>query len=50
MKIKVEADSIFKIFGDNPKEALKLLKQGESKDAIFEATGDTIGVQVRSSW
>jgi glycine betaine/proline transport system ATP-binding protein len=48
MKIKVEADSIFKIFGDNPKEALKLLKQGESKDAIFEATGDTIGVQEAS--
>lgn len=48
MKIKVEADSIFKIFGDNPKEALELLKQGESKDAIFEATGDTIGVQEAS--
>ena len=48
MKIKVEADSIFKIFGDNPKEALKLLKQGESKDTIFEATGDTIGVQEAS--
>ncbi|PSM17014.1 MULTISPECIES: quaternary amine ABC transporter ATP-binding protein [Nitratireductor] len=43
--IKVQAESIFKVFGGSPNEALKLLKQGKSKDAIFEATGDTIGVQ-----
>ncbi|MVA98178.1 betaine/proline/choline family ABC transporter ATP-binding protein [Nitratireductor sp. CAU 1489] len=44
-KIKVEARSIFKVFGTSPHDALQLLKQGKSKDAIFEATGDTIGVQ-----
>jgi glycine betaine/proline transport system ATP-binding protein len=45
MNIKVEAKSIFKVFGSEPKRALELLKKGESKAAIFEATGNTIGVQ-----
>ncbi len=45
MNIKVEAKSIFKVFGSEPKKALELLSSGKSKEEIFEATGNTIGVQ-----
>ncbi|MCO6391521.1 betaine/proline/choline family ABC transporter ATP-binding protein [Aliihoeflea aestuarii] len=45
MNIKVEAKSIFKVFGNEPKKALELLSGGKSKEEIFEATGNTIGVQ-----
>ncbi|MEA3383145.1 MAG: glycine betaine/L-proline ABC transporter ATP-binding protein ProV, partial [Campylobacterota bacterium] len=34
-----------KVFGDEPKKALKMLESGLSKDKIFEKTGMTIGVQ-----
>jgi glycine betaine/proline transport system ATP-binding protein len=43
--IKVAANSIFKVFGDSPDEALRLLRDGQTKEEIFEATGNTIGVQ-----
>ncbi|WP_458700742.1 glycine betaine/L-proline ABC transporter ATP-binding protein ProV [Sulfurospirillum sp. 1307] len=37
--------NIYKVFGNNPKLAMKLLKSGENKDSIFKKTGMTIGVQ-----
>jgi len=43
--IKVAAKSIFKVFGDRPDAALRLLRDGQTKEEIFEATGNTIGVQ-----
>ncbi len=44
-KVKVEVRNLFKIFGPNPKQAMKLLKQGLEKAEIFEKTETTIGVQ-----
>jgi glycine betaine/proline transport system ATP-binding protein len=45
MTTKVSARNLYKIFGAEPEEALRLLEEGRSKDAIFEATGQTVGVQ-----
>ncbi len=45
MKIKVEAKSIYKIFGPDPASAQRLLAEGRGKDEIFEQTGNTVGVQ-----
>jgi len=44
MAYKLEVRKICKIFGDNPKTALKLLAQNIDKDEIFERTGQTVGV------
>lgn len=45
MAIKLEVRHLYKIFGDEPEVALKLLAQGIDKDKIFEQTGMTVGVQ-----
>ncbi len=45
MKNKVSAKSVFKIFGENPHDALNRLRSGETKGEIFEGTGQTVGVQ-----
>lgn len=45
MPDKLTVKNVFKVFGDKPREALALLDQGQSKEAILEATGQTIGVQ-----
>jgi len=42
---KIIIENLYKIFGDSPDKALKLLKQGEDKDSILNKTGMTIGVQ-----
>ena len=42
---KLIVKNVFKVFGENPKKALKMLKNGESKEEIFTKTGMTIGVQ-----
>ena len=44
-EVKLEVKSLFKIFGPHPKKAMKLLDEGFDKDAIFEKTETTIGVQ-----
>ena len=44
-KVKVAVKNLFKIFGPHPKKAMSLLKQGLDKEAIFEKTETTIGVQ-----
>lgn len=44
MKPKVVVKHLFKVFGDNPEEAMNLLNQGIGKAEIFERTGKTIGV------
>ena len=44
-KVKIEVKNLFKIFGPHPKKALKLLKQGLDKEAIFEKIETTVGVQ-----
>jgi glycine betaine/proline transport system ATP-binding protein len=45
MTVKLKVKEVFKIFGDHPAEALRLLASGESKETIFQTTGQTIGVQ-----
>lgn len=45
MTSKISVKNVFKIFGDKPDRALAMLKGGKSKQEIFEATTQTIGVQ-----
>ncbi|MBD8067100.1 glycine betaine/L-proline ABC transporter ATP-binding protein [Devosia sp. PTR5] len=45
MPAKLRVKDVYKIFGDAPDKALDLLAKGETKEAIFESTGQTIGVQ-----
>ncbi|ULT55027.1 glycine betaine/L-proline ABC transporter ATP-binding protein [Neobacillus drentensis] len=41
----IEVRSVSKIFGNNPKAAIDLLKQGKTKKEILKATGQTVGVK-----
>lgn len=43
--IKVEVKNLYKVFGDHPERAFKLLEQGKTKEEIFKKTGLTIGVK-----
>ncbi|MCZ2721948.1 glycine betaine/L-proline ABC transporter ATP-binding protein ProV [Marinomonas sp. 15G1-11] len=36
--------NVYKVFGDDPDTAMKMLDKGASKDEIFEKTGQTVGV------
>ena len=45
MSAKLSIRHLYKIFGDSPEEALRLLEQGKSKEEILAATGSTVGVQ-----
>ncbi|ACZ78113.1 MULTISPECIES: glycine betaine/L-proline ABC transporter ATP-binding protein ProV [Dickeya] len=45
MAIKIEIRHLYKIFGEHPNRAFKLLEQGMKKDQIFEKTGLTVGVK-----
>ena len=40
----IEVKDLTKIFGKNSKQAMKLLEQGQSKEAILKETGCTVGV------
>lgn len=44
-KKKLVVKNVFKVFGNQPKKALKMLEEGLSKEEIFKKTGMTIGVQ-----
>lgn len=44
MKPKLSVRHLFKVFGDYPEDAFRFLKEGFTKDEIFEKTGQTIGV------
>lgn len=44
-EVKLEVKNLFKVFGPQPKKAMKLLDEGFDKDAIFEKTETTIGVR-----
>lgn len=41
---KIVVENLFKIFGDHPKKALEMIKQGHDKNSIHEKTGMTVGV------
>jgi glycine betaine/proline transport system ATP-binding protein len=44
MSEKVVVKNLYKIFGEYPEKALRLLKDGVDKDEIFDRTGQTVGV------
>lgn len=44
MNAKLEVKHLYKVFGDNPEKAMKLLKEGVDKAEILERTGQTVGV------
>lgn len=45
MRDKVVVEHLYKVFGDHPELALRLLREGVDKHAIFERTGQTVGVR-----
>ncbi|WP_113625483.1 glycine betaine/L-proline ABC transporter ATP-binding protein ProV [Pectobacterium peruviense] len=45
MAIKLEVKNLYKIFGEHPDRAFKLIDKGLSKDQVFEKTGLTVGVK-----
>lgn len=45
MAEKVVVRNLYKIFGTRPEVALRMLREGKSKDEIFERTGQTVGVK-----
>ena len=40
---KLKVENLYKIFGDNPKYAMKLINENIDKDKIFTQTGMTVG-------
>lgn len=44
MAKQIRVEHVFKVFGDQPKQALELVRQGLSKQQILERTGQSIGV------
>ena len=42
--IKVQVKNVYKVFGKTPTKALKLLKNGSTKDEIQEKTGNVVGL------
>ncbi|MGB5737458.1 MAG: ATP-binding cassette domain-containing protein, partial [Thiohalocapsa sp.] len=44
MQDKVVVEGLYKVFGDQPEAALRLLHEGVDKNDIFDRTGQTVGV------
>ncbi|WP_394517173.1 glycine betaine/L-proline ABC transporter ATP-binding protein ProV [Pantoea sp. SGAir0175] len=45
MAIKLEVKNLYKVFGDHPEKAFKLIEKGESKESILAKTGLSLGVK-----
>lgn len=45
MTIKIEVKNLYKVFGEHPEHAFKLIDSGKSKEEIFEKTGLSLGVK-----
>jgi len=43
MSIQITVENLYKIFGSSPERALKLLKEGASKEEIFKKTRQAVG-------
>ncbi|WP_028536536.1 quaternary amine ABC transporter ATP-binding protein [Paludibacterium yongneupense] len=41
---KIVVQNLYKVFGDQPQEAMRLLKLGESKESVFHNLGQVVGV------
>ncbi|MDP2698118.1 glycine betaine/L-proline ABC transporter ATP-binding protein ProV [Thalassospira sp.] len=44
MTEKIVVKNLYKVFGDRPKQAMRMIEQGIDKADIFEQTGQTVGV------
>ena len=44
MTDRLVVNNLFKVFGNRPDEAMRLVREGRDKDEIFERTGQTLGV------
>ena len=47
-KVKMRVENLTKIFGDDVDGALRLLKDGKTKEEVLEETGATVGVNQAS--
>ncbi len=45
MAIKIEVKNLYKVFGENPDRAFKMIDSGKGKEEIFEKTGLSLGVK-----
>ena len=45
MTIKIEVKNLYKVFGEHPERAFKLIDSGKGKEEIFEKTGLSLGVK-----
>ncbi|WAT00056.1 glycine betaine/L-proline ABC transporter ATP-binding protein ProV [Rouxiella chamberiensis] len=45
MAIKIEVKNLYKVFGEQPQRAFKLIDAGKGKEEIFEKTGLSLGVK-----
>ncbi len=43
--VKISVEGVSKVFGPDPKTAMAMLRQGASKEAILNKTGNIVGVQ-----
>jgi len=41
----IRVENLYKVFGEEPNQAMKLIRQGMEKEEIFKKTGMTVGVQ-----
>ncbi|KAB7559875.1 ATP-binding cassette domain-containing protein, partial [Verminephrobacter sp. Larva24] len=41
---KISVKNLYKVFGSNPSQAIRLLDEGRSKDEIFAQTGQVVGI------
>ncbi len=41
---KIEINNVYKIFGNNPKSVLPMVKDGSTKEEILDKTGHTVGL------
>ncbi len=41
---KIEINNIYKIFGNNPKSVMPMVRDGASKEEVLEKTGHTVGL------
>ncbi len=45
MTDRLVVSNVYKVFGNDPETAMRMLREGAHKDEIFRATGQTVGVR-----
>lgn len=43
-QVKIQIENLIKIYGKRPRQALKMFREGASRDEILETTGNVLGV------